>query len=126
MTTIGEHMTASPHTVGRDASLSSASAMMREHGCRHLPVLHGGQLVGVVSDRDVYLVEALDDVDENRVTVEEAMSQEVYSVAPDAPLKEVVREMAAKKYGAAIVMEGRKVVGIFTTIDALVVLGERL
>lgn len=119
-------MSESPHTVGRDQSLSAASEMMREHQCRHLPVLHGGQLVGILSDRDVYLLETLQDVDETKVTVEEAMTQEVYSVAPDAALKAVVDEMASHKYGAAVVMVGKTVTGIFTTIDALRALSERL
>ena len=126
MTTIRDYMTASPHTVGRDQSLSSASEMMREHACRHLPVLHGGQLVGILSDRDVYLLETLEDVDETKVTVEEAMTQVVYAVPPDASLKAVVEEMASHKYGAAVIMEGKTVVGIFTTIDALRALSARL
>ena len=42
-----------------------------------------------------------------------------YSVAPDATLREVVRTMAEKKYGSAVVVEGGQVVGVFTTTDAL-------
>lgn len=126
MTTVQEYMTASPHTIGRDQSLAAASRVMREHDCRHLPVLHGGELLGILSNRDVYLLETLEDVDEEKVTVEEAMTQEVYSVAPGQDLKAVIDEMAAHKYGAAVVMEGKKVVGIFTTIDALRALSERL
>jgi len=99
---------------------------MRERKIRHLPVLEGGQLLGILSVRDVYLIETLQDVDPAQVTVEEAMTAEPYAVAPDASLKEVVTTMAAKKYGAAVVMEGRKVAGIFTTIDALKVLSDRL
>jgi acetoin utilization protein AcuB len=45
------------------------------------------------------------------------MAQTVYSVAPDAPLEEVVAEMGERKYGSAVVMENNKVVGIFTTVD---------
>jgi acetoin utilization protein AcuB len=43
----------------------------------------------------------------------------VYCVSPDAPLVEVAREMAEHKYGSAVVVEGPKVVGVFTTTDAL-------
>lgn len=125
-THVSEHMTLQPHTIGKDQPLSTASAMMREHAIRHLPVLHGGQLLGIVSDRDVGLLEGLEDVDPDRVTVEEAMTAEPYSVAPTVHLAEVVSYMADHKYGAAVVMEGRQVAGIFTTVDALRLLGERL
>jgi len=44
------------------------------------------------------------------------MTQDVYTVTPDAPLDEVVREMASHKYGSVIVVDHGHVVGIFTTI----------
>ncbi|MFK7986788.1 MAG: CBS domain-containing protein [Sandaracinaceae bacterium] len=125
-TPISEHMTLQPHTIGKDQPLSKASALMREHTIRHLPVLHGGQLLGILSNRDVYLVESLNDVDPDTVTVEEAMTPDPYSVTPEVALVDVVGRMAEKKYGAAVVMNGREVAGIFTTIDALRLLGERL
>ena len=119
-------MTRSPHTIGRDQTLKTASEVMREHGVRHLPVLHGGQLLGILSNRDVFLVESLEGVDEDAVTVEEAMTAEPYIVAEGDDLKSVVTTMAESKFGAAVVMEGRNVTGIFTTIDALNALGDRL
>jgi acetoin utilization protein AcuB len=99
---------------------------MRRQRIRHLPVLHGGKLVGLVSLRDLHLVETLPDVDPKLVSVEDAMSQDVYSVRPDASLRDVVREMARRKLGSAVVMSGRKVVGMFTTVDALRVLARTL
>jgi acetoin utilization protein AcuB len=116
--TIGSYMTRSPHSIGAEQHLSRAMAVMRDHGIRHLPVLHGGQLVGILSERDVRLVDTLQDVDPELVTVSDVMETEVYSVTPDTPLKRVVAEMAAHKYGSAIVMQGHAVVGIFTTVDA--------
>lgn len=124
--TVGRYMTRSPHTIGRDQTLKTASEVMREHGVRHLPVLHGGQLLGILSNRDVFLVESLEGVDEEAVTVEEAMTAEPYIVAEGDDLKSVVTTMAESKFGAAVVMDGRTVVGIFTTIDALRALGDRL
>jgi acetoin utilization protein AcuB len=86
---IQKYMTTAPHSIGRDQTLAKAHAMMREHGFRHLPVLDGGKLVGVVSQRDLHLIESLRDIDVNAVKVEDAMTSEVYSVSPDAPLDEV-------------------------------------
>jgi acetoin utilization protein AcuB len=92
---------------------------MLEHRVRHLPVLSGGQIAGVLSERDLLLVESLPGVNPTEVRVEEAMVQNVFTVGPDAPLAEVIEEMVARKLGSAVVMEGDRVVGMFTTIDAL-------
>jgi acetoin utilization protein AcuB len=110
-------MTRSPHTVGTDQTLAHAHALLRQHKIRHLPVLRGGDLVGMLTERDLALVEALKDVDPSEVLVEEAMSSGAYAVAPDAPLDQVVSEMAAKKYGSAVVVQNNRVVGIFTNVD---------
>jgi acetoin utilization protein AcuB len=99
---------------------------MRKFEIRHLPVLHGGKLIGLLSLRDLHLVETLPNVDPELVRVEEAMTQDVYAVEPKTPLKQVVSEMAARKLGSAVVVEGSKVVGVFTTVDALDLLAERL
>jgi len=112
-------MTPSPHSIGLDQPLAEAAQRMREHRIRHMPVLEGGKLRGIVTERDIALVEALGDVDPKTVTVEEAMTPEPWSVSPDASLAEVVHTMAERKYGCAVIMEGEHVVGVLTTIDAL-------
>jgi acetoin utilization protein AcuB len=116
--TIQKFMTTSPHTIGEDQPMALAHRMMREHHVRHLPVLRGAKIVGVVSDRDLNVLETLKDVDPRNVLVSEAMSQDPYLVSPDAGLDEVVATMANNKYGSAVVTQHDKVVGIFTTVDA--------
>ncbi|MEO1173916.1 MAG: CBS domain-containing protein [Myxococcota bacterium] len=116
---ISEFMTPHPYRIGVDQMLSRAHQLMREHQIRHLPVLKGGALVGVVTERDLALVEALPGVQADSVTVEEAMSDEVFEVEPNTPFREVVSQMAEHKYGSAIVTERHKLLGVFTTIDAL-------
>ncbi len=106
--------------------MAVAHDLMRKHRMRHLPVLHAGSVVGVLSDGDLHLIETLADVDPERVIVEEAMTQDPYCVAPTTPLAEVAREMAEHKYGCALIVEGHHVVGIFTTVDACRVLARTL
>jgi acetoin utilization protein AcuB len=110
-------MTASPHTIGEDQTLSRAVHVMSEFHIRHLPVLSGGKLVGMLTERDIAMVETLQGVDPNVVTVAEAMNREVYAVSPDALLDEVVTEMASRRYGAAVIVENNHVVGVLTTVD---------
>jgi acetoin utilization protein AcuB len=117
--TIADRMTPTPHLIGAEQSMAAAHAVMRTNGIRHLPVLHGGKLVGVVSQRDLHFIESLEDVDPDDVRVEEAMTQDVYAVPPRTPLREVVSEMAERKLGSAVVVDGQKIVGVFTTVDAL-------
>jgi acetoin utilization protein AcuB len=112
-------MTPAPHTIGRTRSLAAARQMMLDHGVRHLPVLDGGRIAGLLSERDLFLVESLPGVNPADVRVEEAMVQNVFMVEPDAPIGEAVATMIERKLGSAVVSEGERVVGVFTTIDAL-------
>ncbi len=119
-------MTKSPHSIGQDQRLNLAHELMRKYRIRHLPVLDGGKLVGLLSQRDLFLVETLKDVDPTEVEVSDAMSADVYSVEPGAKLTAVAAHMADKKIGCAVVMDGPKVVGVFTTTDALLTLSQTL
>jgi len=115
---IKKYMTSDVQTIGDEQPMTVAHRLMREQRIRHLPVLHQGKLVGILSDRDLRLIETLSDVDPDKVAVSEAMTPDPYIVSPEAELDEVVSTMAAKKYGSAIVSDHGKVVGIFTTVDA--------
>jgi acetoin utilization protein AcuB len=110
-------MTSGPHSVGAEQTLAHAASVMQKHHVRHLPVLHGGKLVGIVSERDLRLLEAMPDVNSALITVSDAMTTSVYSVSPETPIHEVIGKMAAHKYGSVVVMEHDKIVGIFTTVD---------
>jgi acetoin utilization protein AcuB len=124
--TIQKFMTTQPHSIGQEQTMAMAHVVMREHRIRHLPVLTGGKLAGVLSDRDLSLLETLSDVDPKKVLVEEAMTANAYAVEPDTALDEVVATMAEHKYGCAIVMQNNKLVGIFTTVDACRAFAEML
>ncbi|HVY28947.1 MAG TPA: CBS domain-containing protein [Polyangiaceae bacterium] len=115
---IKKYMTTDVQTIGDDQPMAVAHKMMREQRIRHLPVLHQGKVVGIVTDRDLHLVETLSDVDPRKIAVSEAMTPDPYVVSPDAALDEVVATMAAKKYGSAVISDHGHIVGIFTTVDA--------
>ena len=123
---VRQYMTPAPHTIGRTRSLAAARQLMLEHRVRHLPVLDGGRIAGVLSERDLFMVESLPGVNPTDVRVEEAMVENVFTVEPDAPIGEVVETMIARKLGSAVVSEGERVIGVFTTIDALQALHELL
>jgi len=112
-------MTPTLHSIGKDQPLAVAHRLMKEQQIRHLPVLDGGKLVGLISERDLYYLETVAGVNVETEPVEEGMTRDIYCASPDAPLREVVLEMANRKYGCALVVEGKKAVGIFTTTDAM-------
>lgn len=115
-------------TITPDQSLRMARERMRKHGIRRLPVVKDGQLVGMVTDRDVRqawaspatslstheLLYLLD-----RVTVQEVMTPKVLTVTPDTPLVEAARLLHDHKIGGLPVVDGRALVGIITEMDLL-------
>lgn len=115
-------------TVTPQTTLSEAVRLTRQRGIRHLPVLEGGELVGIVSDRDLkramaspatsleareltYLLE--------RLTMAEIMTRPVMTVAPPVPVEEAARVMVREKISALPVTEEGRLVGIVTETDVL-------
>ncbi|MBI1860304.1 MAG: CBS domain-containing protein [Deltaproteobacteria bacterium] len=123
-TKIKDYMVATPQTIGEDITLTKAMEMMRERQIRHLPVQFGGELVGVLSDRDIKLALALHPAAQGLKTGD-IMTEEPYSVSSETPIADVLSQMAIHKYGCAIVKNGKgSVCGIFTATDAVRVLSE--
>jgi acetoin utilization protein AcuB len=114
-------------TIALDVPLSHAIELMQQHGVRHLPVLDGGQLVGIVSERDLTAIETLEPTELTSLSVAEAMTPEPYTVLTTASLAEVAEKMAEQKYGCVVIVDARgAVLDIFTTNDALRLLGKAL
>jgi acetoin utilization protein AcuB len=124
--TIMNYMSVTPHTIGAEQTIDVAHNLMKEHQIRHLPVLVAGQISGVVSDRDIKLATSIRGVDVNKTTVEEIATTELFLVKPESKLDDVVKTMAEKKIGSVLVVDNHRLVGIFTTVDALKALHELL
>ncbi len=125
MPQVSKMMTALPQTIGMDLPLKVAKEFMQKHQVRHLPVLDGGKLVGILSDRDIKFAGNFDGAE--AMIVADVMTPDPYSVTPDQPLDAVVTKMAEHRYGCAVVEQTNgKVVGIFTANDGLRVLTELL
>ncbi len=123
---IQRYMTTTPVTVPHTATLAEAHKLMQENNFRHLPVMKGSEFFGILSDRDLKLMESFQGVDPRKATVADLAHKDAYTVAPDSQTDDVVKTMAARKYGSAIVMDNGRVVGIFTNVDALNAFAEML
>ena len=121
-------MTPFPHSIDVDAPLPQARRMMREGNFRHLPVTSGGDIVGVVTDRDIKLLLGPDfgNPDERDLKVRDAYIDKPCVVRASTPVATVARTMAEHHIGSAIVTKNDKLVGIFTVTDACRALAEVL
>lgn len=124
--TLGALMTPVPLTIDPSLSLHDAADRMFSHTIRHLPVVDEGHLVGLLSERDITLIDSLPGVERSTVKVGEAMKTQVYTEAPDATIEAVVATMAEKRLGSVVVVEAGNVVGIFTAVDAMRLLSDVL
>jgi acetoin utilization protein AcuB len=126
----GEVMTPNPTTVTPDTTISDVWELMRELEIRHVPVVEGGALVGVVSDRDLaYLdmaralsVQGADALrQELAAPIIKIMSTDVISVDPETDLGDIIALLLEHKVGALPVVQPdtREVVGIVSYIDVL-------
>jgi acetoin utilization protein AcuB len=123
---IARYMTARPFIIGPTQTLLAARRMMRDRGVRHLPVVDQGRLVGILSERDLLLLQTFDGIDPDLVHVHEAMTIAPYSVPPDAHAVRTWRTMLKRRHGCVVVVDDGKVVGIFTASDALRALADHL
>ncbi len=123
-------MTPNPITVTPQATLAEVWDLMREADIRHVPVVRGGILIGMLSDRD------LASLDVGRVLTTEgadalrralgtpvvaAMSSDVISVEPEADLDDVIDLMIESKVGAipVVLPDTGELVGIASYVDVL-------
>ena len=118
MPPVSRYMTNHPWSIDRTATLADAHRQMREHAVRHLPVMDHGTLCGIVSDRDLRLIEAVVGAEPDATLVEDAMTERPFVVTSDTSVDEVVEIMGEKKYGSVVVMGRDGIEGIFTAVDA--------
>ncbi|WP_018936282.1 CBS domain-containing protein [Thioalkalivibrio sp. ALJ24] len=117
---VEEFTTPDPVTASEEAGVEELRALMEQHGVRHVPVLRGNSVVGVVSERDVRIVLGLPVEDIRQVRASDLMAADPLTVTAATPLDQVAHAMSESKVGSAIVNdeEGR-LLGIFTASDAL-------
>jgi CBS domain-containing protein len=128
MPPVGAAMTPFPSSVRSDAPVTEVEELMASHRIRHVPVQADGQIVGIVSERDLrrLINPALPAADKQRIRVRDVMQRDVYVVEIGTPLATVLGEMAERRLGSAVVTRNGKLVGIFSTVDACRILAREL
>ena len=126
---VGELMSSEVVTLTEDETLAHAQACMARGRIRHLPVLRDGQLVGLVTHRDLLAASfsIFADVRANeqrrvfvRVSVAELMHRDVVTVQADLEVAEAARLLLENKFGCLPVVSDRgMLLGIVTEADFL-------
>lgn len=121
MPTVEHYMTREPYQVASSDTLALVKRLMREHDIRHLPVVDEGRLVGIISERDLHVVEAVPGIHLSRVDVARVMASPI-DVWAETPIDQVSTLMAEKKRDCVVVRGGQGIEGVFTATDALLAL----
>jgi acetoin utilization protein AcuB len=108
-------------SISGDTTLQDAYRTMRERGIRHLPVLEGEKLAGVVTDRDLRLATSALAVSPfppgSRVSA--VMTRQPLTADASDPVEDAARTMREKKIGCLPILDDGKLIGIVTGIDLL-------
>ena len=119
-------MTPNPVTVTPDVSISEAFSIMKERQFRRIPVVQGGKLIGIVTEKELQQVSpskatSLSVFELNylleKTTIKDAMSKDPITVQDDDLIEKAALLMRTNKVGALPVMHGDKLVGIITESD---------
>ncbi len=135
--TVDEIMTKDPVVVSEMTTLGEALEILSELEIRHLPVVREGEVIGMLSDRDVRTLglSLINDVESMtglrshlNARVTSLMTGDVITIDRDASIREVVELMISERVGALPVVETdtANLVGIVSYIDILQALGDRL
>ena len=113
---VRNHMTREPVTIAPDATVREALALMQAAGCRHLPVVEEGHLIGLVTKR--ILLAALSAGEQAASpTVGRVMVDRPVTVTPDCPVEEAALLMREQGIGSLPVLEDGRLAGIITQTD---------
>lgn len=124
---VRDWMAQNPVTVGPKAPVAQANTLLEAHRIRHLPVVDGDRLVGIITDRDVRLASMprprLESPHSNAllqlIRVEQVMTPNPRTVSPDRPIAEAAALMLEHRYGGLPVVADGQLVGIVTQTDLL-------
>ncbi len=112
---VRELMTGDPATVDSNATLGEVATLMKQQDCGSIPVVDGGRLVGIVTDRDIVVRAVAAGKDPKTLRVTEVMSAGPITIGPDEDVKRAEKVMADRQIRRLPVVENGSLVGILVT-----------
>ncbi len=109
--------------------LTKAEELFKKYHIRHIPVVNGNKILGMLSYTDMLRISYADAIDEdetnvevtvyNMFSLEQVMARDLVTVSPDTSIKEVAEILAKREFHALPVVEGDLLVGIVSTTDLI-------
>ena len=116
-------------TLNLSDDLTVAESLFRKHKIRHIPVVKGNHIEGMLSYTDLLRISFVDAVDDdaeavdttvyNMFTIEQVMTRRVITITPETTIREAAEIFVSHDFHALPVVEGEKPVGIVTTTDMI-------
>jgi acetoin utilization protein AcuB len=126
---VGDWMTKNPITVEADASVIEAIHLLKEKSIRRLPVMKGGRLSGLVTEKMLlgYMPAKASSLDQwelhyllSKTPVKHAMNPSPHTVLPETPIAEAAKLLHDRKLNGVLVVDPKgNLVGLLTTTNAL-------
>ncbi|MBK9254051.1 MAG: CBS domain-containing protein [Saprospiraceae bacterium] len=120
-------MTTQPFSVNVTQSLEDVEDLLNEHSIRHIPVVAGDKLVGMISRTDLERISFVTGVEGNRLktevykgyTIEQVMTKSVQTVDKADTVKDAAEVLSFGAFHAVPVVDNKKLIGIVTTTDLI-------
>jgi CBS domain-containing membrane protein len=126
---ISKIMTTKVITLNHSDDLETAERLFKKNKIRHIPVVNGDAIIGMLSYTDLLRISFADAIDEdeqevdtvvyNMFSIEQVMAKSLISVGPNTTIKEVAEILAKNEFHALPVIDDKKLVGIVTTTDLI-------
>lgn len=128
-TPISEIMTSDVITLNPKDNLESAERLFKSKKIRHIPVVNGKEIIGMLSYTDLLRISFADATDDNdyevdtivynMFSIEQVMAKNLISVPSKTTIKDVAEILAHKEFHALPVVDNNELVGIVTTTDLI-------
>ncbi|MGB0891466.1 MAG: CBS domain-containing protein [Flavobacteriaceae bacterium] len=128
-------MTKDVVTLNLTDDLMTAEKLFKENKIRHIPVVSGTEIKGILSYTDLLRISFADAIDENETdvdtvvynmfTIEQVMAKNLITVSSTTTVKEVAEILSKKEFHALPVVDNNNLVGIVTTTDLIYYLLEQ-
>lgn len=108
--------------------LTKAEMLFKKNKIRHIPVVSGNKIKGMLSYTDLLRISFADAVEEDEVvdvmvynmfTIDQVMTKKLITISPDTTIKEAAEILSSREFHALPVVENDLLVGILTTTDVI-------
>ena len=127
-TPVSTIMTENVVTLNNSDNLSTAEKLFKKHHIRHIPVVSGNELKGMLSYTDLLRISFADEIEEesdietivyNMFTIEQVMAKMLITVSSTTTIQKVAEILAKNEFHALPVVDNKTLVGIVTTTDLI-------